>query len=407
VSIPAGAQEAEVQYLQAIDRWSTLTNSLKQWFHKPDLEALEVALSVAISHYFKRDDPVWLMVLGPPGTGKSSTIMGALSSLQETYLLDDLTPTTLLSGWGAGSTKEGKRKKDCSLLNNIGHDGDRSGIILMPDFTCFMAKRVEERQAIAGQLRKVYDGEYKRMTGMGEWLEWQGKVTMMVCGTPAVESAWALMRDLGERFMQVRWGRGEGIEQAVKASGQIGSEREIKAGIRRLTQEFVDAATLQPVLTNPSVIENGVVYLAEIVAICRGHVKREKDHKEILEIPEPEGPTRIMKALAQVARAHATLFRKADVGDDDFRVSRRLAMDSLPPARRKILEAIANYPDGRVGWANLVRFTGIPPTSLTRNAEDLAALGVLQINVDGVEKTYEFAKEFSEIWQKAIPILRL
>jgi hypothetical protein len=270
-----------------------------------------------------------------------------------------------------------------------------------------MSKRVEQRQEIAGQLRKVYDGEMAKVTGMGERIHWQGKVTMVVCGTPSVEHAWALMRDLGERFMQVRWGRGDGISQAVKASGQIGTEREIKAGIRRLTQDFVDASTLQPVLTNPSVIENGVVYLAEIVAICRGHVKREKDHKDILDVPEPEGPTRIMKALAQVARAHATLFRKEDVDEDDYRISRRLALDSIPPTRRKILETIATYPDRRVGWANLVRLTGIPPTSLSRNAEDLSALGVLTIVTEGVEKTYTFSEEFEGLWQKARPILNL
>jgi DNA-binding MarR family transcriptional regulator len=397
-----------VEQLQALDRWSSLVNYLQERFHKPDIEALEVALSVAISHYFKQEEPVWLMVLGPPGTGKTSVIMGALGCLQETYQLDDLTPTTLLSGWSEGKDKQGKRKRDCSLLNNIGIEGARDGILLMPDFTCFMAKRIEERQAIAGQLRRVYDGEYDRFTGMGDRLEWKGKVTMMVCGTPAVESAWALMRDLGERFMQVRWDRGDGVSQARAAAKQIGSERQIKAEIRRMTTGFVDWQTLVPVLTPPSDIEDSVVYLAEIVARCRGHVKRETGSKEILEVPEPEGPTRAMKALAQIARAHATLFRKTDVDRDDFRVSKRLAMDSLPPTRRKILETIANYPDGQVGWANLVRLTGVPPTTLTRNAEDLSALGILTIDSkDRIEKIYEFSEEFKEIWEKAIPILRL
>lgn len=404
----AAIESSEISYLQTLDRWSELVNSLKGWFHNPDIEALEVSLSVAISHYFKLDDPVWLMVLGPPGTGKSSTIMGSLSSLHETYVLDDLTPTTLLSGWGGSPNKEGKRKHDCSLLNNIGIEGDRSGILLMPDFTCFMAKRLEERQAIAGQLRKVYDGEFKRMTGMGEWLSWDGKVTMIVCGTPAVESAWALMRDLGERFMQVRWARGDGIQQAVVASAQIGSERIIKSGLRRLTQAFVDASTLKPILTNPQMIENGVVYLAEIIARTRGHVKRERDGRDIIEVPEPEGPTRIMKALAQVARSHATLFRREHVTDDDFRISKRLGMDSIPPLRRKILETISNYPDGEIGHANLVRFVGAPASTVNRAAEDLGALGILDVDSGGgIEKLYKFSKGFGEIWEKAIPILRL
>jgi hypothetical protein len=137
------AEAGQVFQLQALDRWSELVNSLNSWFHKPDIEALEVALSTAISHYFKQDEPVWLMVLGPPGTGKSSTIMGALTSLHETYMLDDLTPTTLLSGWGS-SARDPKKKRDCSLLNNIGTEADRSGILLMHLF------HVEEGGATAG-----------------------------------------------------------------------------------------------------------------------------------------------------------------------------------------------------------------------------------------------------------------
>ena len=382
------------QELQAEARWNELENQLNDWFHEPDTEALRLALAVAVSHYFKSDDPVWLMILGPPGTGKTSVTITALSALEEAQMLDDLTPTTLLSGY----------KKGNSFLHQIGTPEDRSAIILMPDFGTFTSKRDEIKKEIAGQLRRVYDGEFDRATGAGQKLEWEGKVTLIVAATPAAERSWAVMRDLGERFMQVRWPRGDGVSQALQAHRQIGREKDIKRGVKDLTRKLVDTNTLTPVMTPPEVVASGVVNLAEMIALLRGHVVREVGYKrDIVDVPQPEGPTRIMKSLAQVARGHATIFRRQEVTGQDFKIARRLALDSIPPVRKAILDEMIR--SGEIGWASLVRATELPPSTISRNCEELEALGVLLVDENKVEKSYRLTDSFAELVTKAAPIL--
>ena len=401
--------DVSVEQATALDRWGDLSQKLHEWFYEPDLEALKVTLSCAIAHYFKEEDPVWLMVLGPSGTGKSSVIMTPLSALDEVYSIDDLTPTTLLSGY-RDRTDKATKKKDYSLLHNIGTEADRSGIIIMPDFTCFMSKRDEQRKEIVGQLRKVYDGYLDRACGATEKMEWHGKVTMIVSATPAVERAWSMMRDLGERFMQIRWGRGNGVLQATAALRQIGNENRVKQMIKELTMKFVDSSTLRPVLTNPEAIGMRLVHLAEIIAVLRAHVHRHRvGLTEVIDFPVPEGPTRIIKSMVQVIRAHATLMRKMDVDDADYRIGRRLGMDSIPPERLHIVKTLADSMDHRIGFAQLVRLTPeVKVGTLQRALEDLEALEVITIDsTESVEKTYQFTPNFVHLWTKAQPVINL
>jgi hypothetical protein len=241
----------------------------------------------------------------------------------------------------------------------------------------------------------------------------QTKVTMVVAGTPEVERAWALMRDLGERFMQVRWARGNGVEQATIAMKQIGKEKVIKEMIREMASNFADPRQItNPIRQSSETIGLRLIHMAEMIAILRGHVKRERfGGTEIIDVPTPEGPTRIAKALAQVARAHGTLFRKPEVDEEDFRVARRMGLDSIPPQRQGVIWTIANYDpqDYRIGYAQLVRLTPqVPPGAVLRATEDLEALGVLRIDAaDRIEKTYEFTDNFRGLWEKALPITKL
>lgn len=389
--------------VKASKLWVELTQLMVHWFSDPDLEAWASVLSIAVSHYFKRDNPIWLMLLGPAGTMKT-TLLNMVEALDEAYELDNLTPQTLLSGFQRGN----------SLLHRIGREGQRDAIMLMPDFSTIISMRDGPRQEIASQFRKLYDGKITRPVGTGITLEWTGKITMIVAATPAAERHWGMMRDLGERFMQIRWARGDGIEQARFAHQQIGHEQDIMEKLRQLTRAFVDAPEMGRLIregklcqTPMEVIENGIAPFANAIAILRGHVVREHDWKrEIIEVPEPEGPTRIMKAMSQIARAHAAMFKRPEIEGPDLRIARRLGLDTVPPARRLLLYKVLGAGADGIGWANLVRATGLPPTSVSRHAEEMEALGILRVE-EKVEKTYALAEKFEELLAKAAPMVNI
>jgi len=386
-----------VSEIAAQAKWAKLTQEFRKWFHEPDIGAFQIALAVAVTHYFKKDQPVWLMILGAPGSGKT-TMINMIDALDEARQIDDLTPKTLLSGFNSGN----------SLLHRIGTEDDRSAILLMPDFSTIVSMRDDSKRELASQFRRVFDGKMNKEVGVGRSLEWEGKITMIVAATPAAERAWSVMRDLGERFMQVRWPRGDGIEQARAATTQIGEEQAIMERLRRMTRDFVDLDSMAKQIargeickTLPDVVESGIAPMADMVAHLRGHVHRDRWDKEILEVQEPEGPTRIMKAMSQLARASAAMFRRANVERSDLALAKRLGLDSIPQARRNILSHLLRE---EKGWATLVRATGLPPTSMTKSCEDMVALGILKVE-DKVEKTYSLSEKFAELVAKAAPVL--
>lgn len=386
---------------KALDKWQRIADFGNKWFHEPDMEVLETAVSTAMAHYFKNDKPIWLMILGAPGSGKTSFILTCLEALPMSYSQDDLSTSTFLSGLSLGE------KNQFSLLHNIGKEGDRSGILLFPDFTTFMSKRSEEREQVMGQLRRIYDGEFDRSIGNGR-LTWKGKVTIIAAATPAVDSIWALQRNMGERFMQVRWPRGNGIEQAKKAIDQVEHEVEIKKQLQDLTAAFLfpDGTAPLPIPMFKDYEAIGAVHLAELVARLRVHVYREREGRREIAgaAPEAESPTRIIKAMGQLARARATAFSKDVVELSDFRIARRVALDSIPPLRKKVLDVLLPH---EIGNAELMKLVGAPRATTIRIAEDMEAMGCLLSYEMGVERRWMVTDEFKELVERAGPILAL
>src|SRR3954465_9557591 len=123
----------------AVSTWQLFSDHLNRWYYKPDLKAVEVAITVAASHYLSKSDPVWLFVVGPSSSGKTSIIINALRDLDSAHILGDLTAKTFISNHG---------NRACGILNQI-----NSGLFLFKDFTTLLNKREDERAEIMAQLR--------------------------------------------------------------------------------------------------------------------------------------------------------------------------------------------------------------------------------------------------------------
>lgn len=393
---------AENKEHQALKRWDVLTDFIKEWFYGPDLEAVEIAISAAVGHYFREDKPIWLMVLGTSGSSKTSLVLKCLEAFPYCTAQDDLSTSTFLSGLSMG------KENQYSLLHNIGTSADRSGILLFPDFTAFMSKRSEEREQVMGQLRRIYDGEFDRTIGNGR-LSWTGKVTIIAAATPEVERIWALQRSMGERFVQVRWARGDGIEQAKAAVKQVEHETYIAETLKKLTHDFIfiDERPPKPLPMFKNYEEIGAIHLAELVARLRVHVPRERDgRREIADVPpEAEAPTRIIKAMGQLARARATAFSRGEVNPEDFRVSRRIALDSIPPLRKRILDLLAQKDE--TGQVEILEKLALPRSTAIRSLEDMQAIGALTSYEQGVERKWLISDLYKELLGKAKPLLEL
>lgn len=369
--------------------WDAYTNHVKEWFFKPDLEAARITLAAAASHFHKDCDPCWLFILGPSGADKTSLCINSLLDFPQVRMIGDLTSKTFLSGY-TGTAHP-------SLLHQVG-----SGILAFKDFTTFMSKRPEEQAEIASQLREIYDGSFSKHTGKGLPINWKGKMTVIAAATPALERAWSSRRDLGERFLQVRISRKDGVQQSEYAQRQRGYEEHISSTMRKLALTFFQLA---PLITNPPPrLSTGqmsrVAAMAELVAHARGIVPRHAITNAIIDLPQIENSGRMSKAIASLISNHAALFRRVTVEEEDLSIGRRVALNTIPSTRMLIIEGIPL--SGAIGSDILTLSTGLPESTVSYLIGDLEHLGVVKVQHNEiVANQISLSPQMAQLWRKA------
>lgn len=377
-------------------RWDALTSYLNHWWYKPDIEGLRITLATYVAHHYIQDDPVWLFLIGVPGSGKTSIGIRSLSFLPSTHSESKVGANTFISGWG----------DDNGLLQTLTKKYAGNGVILFSDFSVFLSLRQDVRDELISEMRAIYDGHHCRHLGNKGIVTWKGKVSIIAACTPALESYWALSRSLGERFMFIRWG-GDRVQDLNTISNyavkQIGHEEEIKKGLEEKILSAINPSNLHTV-DSPDWEQTGLRDLATIVARLRVTIQRETlgNKRQISNIDQPEFPTRIMKSLAQVARGSATIARRDSISNVDLKLARRVALDTLPVNRAKIVRALANDLEYEGRASKLIASLNMPKLAFNRTVEDLVAIKAVEVYViDENEKVITLTPEFKELASKA------
>lgn len=376
--------EADVLSAQRT-RWNELESQLQSIYWQPDIEGLHIIYSAVSAHNLPDTEPIWPMVIAPPSSGKTAIALSPLLVLPNTHLLGDLTPKTFLSG---------KRGKQSSYLHRIGP----SGILIMKDYGTILSKRDADRNEIHGQMREVYDGEFGRQGGDVNVQPWKGKITIIAAATQAIDRVWSFQHDLGERFTNVRWRAALSREAGRFACRQIDNERAQRDETRRLLRAFMEG---RPLIMPPKLSaeqEDYLVDLATFVSRCRATVVRDSSGKrEIIEVGDPEGITRLHKSMSLLTRFHALLFNSPNsVGEADLDIARRVAVDAVRPARWRFLSHVPI--NGEINRGDLAACSGIPVGSISWIGDELAALGLVN-SFSEAEAGYELSTVFRSILQ--------
>src|SRR5262249_41948961 len=150
------------------------------WLLLPDEGSLLAVLG-AIAANRLGGDPVWLVLVGPPGSGKSE-LLAAMTGLADIHPAATLTEAALLSG--TPKREQGNGPKG-GLLRVIGD----FGIIVAKDFGSVLSMNRDARSAVLAALREVYDGSWTRHVGTdgGKTLAWSGKVGLLAGCTPTID----------------------------------------------------------------------------------------------------------------------------------------------------------------------------------------------------------------------------
>lgn len=364
---------------QASIRWEKVAGLMEDYFHEPDLEGIRTMVAAAAAHHiYPQAAPVWLMLIGAPGSGKSSQVGPIIEQVQDVFVLSNLTEKTLLSGWRAG-----EKAGESGLLKRLGE----SIILWVSDFSSISSMGSDARAQVGSQFREIYDGAISKNWGIGKTEEWKGKCTMLVGATRAAEKAWSLMRDLGERFLYVRWRVGDMEKLALQASIQD-DRQEMRDQLGQYVREWLDGALIPTTerLSRAEVEATGLHLVASLVSRMRVTVERDRQG-QITDTSDAEGPGRIMTACWLTAKSHAKLMRRTTLSTEDLRVAQRIAIDSIPPRRWHLTNAlrtvICDKKMEAVPTADLLTQlrkqgnAGISLSTIERTANELAAADIL------------------------------
>lgn len=359
--------------LEARDALDECVATFRRWLHMPDPGALLVTLATVAANRAV-GDPVWLLVVGPPGGGKTETL-APLAILPDVHPAATLTEAALLSGTPKREVANGSKG---GLLREIGD----FGIIVLKDFGSVLSMNRDTRAAVLAALREVYDGSWTRHVGTdgGRTLAWSGKIGLIAGCTPAIDSHHAVIGSMGERFVIYRLPPTDADAQVRRALGHVGHEAAMRVELGqsiRAVLEAVDHARLTAPATEATV--DRLIALTTLAVRCRSAVERDSYSREVGLVPEAEAPARLALVLLRLLNALCAIGLQEV---DAWPLVTKCALDSMPALRRQLVEVLIGRTDP-ASTSDLAERIGYPTSTTRRGLEDLAAHGIVDRQTQG------------------------
>jgi len=321
--------------------------------------------------------PVWLMLIGPPGCGKTEM----LKSLARTGI------ETVSSISGEAALLSGTRKKDIAkdatggLLKVLG----TNGCLVFMDFTSVLSKSREAVNELLGILRELFDRTWSRDIGAdgGRKMTHTGRVCMLAAATPAIDRAGEVSKEMGERCLYYRWPETTGYQESMSAVQDIEPDA---SELER--QQLVEAmfAGLGLTIKEPSKRRrleswesHKIVTLAQLGAKCRSYVPRDRYTHQIVDVASPEIATRMAKELTQLYVGMEAL---GNTQEEIWYALNKIALDSMTLSRRKVLEMVIEG-RGHVKSEDIAGQIKLSKRTADQVLEDLDMLGVVRRNGTG------------------------
>jgi hypothetical protein len=336
-----------------------------RWIRDADPLPTRAVLAAYLANRRLDGDPVWLMLVGGSGVGKTERL-APLAVMPDVVLESSITgPAALLSGTGK---KERAKDATGGLLRKL---PDGGGVLLLKDFTSIIDMHRDARAEVLAALREVYDGRWDRSVGAegGRTLTWQGRLGLVAGCTTAIDSAHGVISAMGTRFVLIRLQGDRHI--ALSALEHVGCEKPMRDALRTAVAGLLHAAVGEPYAVSEA--REQLAALGSYVALARSPVDRDSQG-EIRLVLDPEAPTRVVKMLAQFWRASGLLGLSRP---DAWALVGRIGLDSIPKLRRNVLDYLATAITAP-STTTIAEAVEHPSRTTRRALEDLAAHRVVR-----------------------------
>jgi hypothetical protein len=365
--------------------------TFKKWLYLPDPGVVTLTLAAVAANRLE-GRPVWLLLVGPPSSGKTE-ILDSLLDLPDMHPASVLTEAALLSG---SPSREKTKESTGGLLRKIG----AFGCLIMKDFTSILAMHTEQRAAVLAALREIYDGAWTRHVGTdkGQTLSWIGKCAFLGGVTPILDQHHGVIAGMGERFLLSRMPKVDAEKQARRSIQHLGYEREMRRALRECVGRLFERFTPTPLDLDDAEAER-LAALATLAAKCRSSVERDARNREIELVPDSELPARLAQALARVGHGMQLIGAPEE---EALRLTQKVALDSMPATRMRVLQILLADANAR-STPSVATAMNYPTTTIRRTCEDLAAHGILLRTSQGQGKPdlWEVSDAARGLWDRA------
>jgi hypothetical protein len=345
-----------------------VVHAFEHTLHLPDPGIVYLTLATAVASRLP-GDPVWLVIVGPPSSGKT-VVADTLLGLPWVCAVSTFTEAGLLNG-----SRGGRR----GLLPEL----PERALLQVKDLTTLLSESSATRDRLFACMREVYDGRYIRELGTKR-VEWEGSVGMIAAVTDAIFTV--DLGIMGERFCYYCLPPSSSVDDQLAcwvAGDHAGHEAAVRRDLSRKVTRLLSSLEFPSILPSMDEGDEGrLITLADLGARCRSSVVRGGVSRDIELVPQPERPMRLFN---QLRRIHAALIVLGATEETIWRLLPEVALGGVHPDRRRVIEALLDAALD-LATSTVGGRVGLPDTSARRHLQDLRALGIIERTGAGPER---------------------
>lgn len=341
-----------------------------------DCMAVCTAINIAVA---LEGDPLWLYLVAPPSSGKSTICELLGSDDMHTRCIDTL--TGIVSGDRKGKHMIPMMQGRC---------------VIVKDGTLLLESSPQQLSNVYGELRSVYDGSLVKHFRNGVSAEFSNIAFGMIIGI--TERVYSLnMAALGERFLHCRMETTREIEQIrnrraierifdnTKKTNFEGNEagdarsfpkqRAYTAGfLSHLHTKIRSEEILKPRYTNYDI--DLIQALADVIACSRAQAPRSKDAaSELLYDARPEASTRVVKQLSRLALCLCYVLGTDSITPQIRELLTKVALDTSFSRQHNIIRTVALSKG--INRQSIALLTNMCLVTISKRIDDLISLGII------------------------------
>lgn len=301
-----------------------------------DKYVVDFILSTGLERNFNPEgDALWVFIIAVSGSGKTE-LMRLMNQWKRTYTIDELTKASFISGF----------KPDEGKFGVLGEFDKRS--VYVKDMSQILTSNKDERNAVFGTLRNVYDGYVEKGFGTAKGkIRIDSKFGLFIGMTPIIDAYYSLSNQLGERFLKTRFECDETYVLESIFDQESNAYIEERKRLQRKVNEFL--SSLMPhEYEPPTEYKKLILGLMDYTATMRTALFVHTEGDSISFRGSRELPSRTLNQAKKMWNMLASVRQKEKVGKEEIDFVAKSLLQTPPLYRTQTFYHLLKNPNASI-----------------------------------------------------------